>query len=57
MRASLFILLLATLLSSTLAMPYEDNDEQKSPNNGLLRNLLLFRNGIIIKIIMIMLGL
>ena len=30
MRASLFMLILSVLLSSTLAMPYEDNDEQKN---------------------------
>ena len=40
MRASLFMLILAVLLSSTLAMPYEDRDEQKSPNNGILHYLL-----------------
>ena len=40
MRASLFMLILAVLLSSILAMPYEDRDEQKSPNNGILHYLL-----------------
>ena len=40
MRASLFMLIFAVLLSSTLAMPYEDRDEQKSPNNGILQHLL-----------------
>ena len=39
MKASLFILILAVLLSSTLAMPYEDRDEQKRPNNGILQHL------------------
>ena len=54
MKASLFVLLLAVILFSTVATPYEDRDEQKSPNNGLLRYLLLpSRDGIIIIMIVL----
>ena len=47
MRSSLFVLILAVLFSSTLAMPDEDRDEQKSPKKGILHHLLRrFVNGI-----------
>ena len=39
MRALLFMLILAVLLSSTLAMPYEGRNERKTPNNGILHYL------------------
>ena len=46
MRASFFMLILAVLLSSSLAMPYEDRDEQKSPNIGILQHLVhQYKNG------------
>ena len=45
MRALLFMLILVVLLSLILAMPYEDRNEQKTANNGILRHLLhLFGN-------------